>query len=604
MENPVKQIIEKYGSDPNRLMDILIDIQELFGCIGTDAVKEIAKATGMSMADVQQTITFYHFLSTEQRGKYTIYLNNSAVAIMYGQKAIRETFEKEVGISFGEVTEDGLIGLFDTACIGMNDQEPAAIINNRVFTRLTPYRVREIVQYMKESKDMDELINESYGDGKNHHPSLKSMVSSNIRRKGMILSDKYVAGSVIRDILPKISPEAVIGEIKHSHIRGRGGAGFPTGLKWEFCRRAKGDKHYVVCNADEGEPGTFKDRVILTEKPELVFEGMAVAGYAIGGDEGILYLRYEYRYMKDYLEGVLQGMREGGLLGKNISGIEGYNFDIRIQYGAGAYVCGEESALLESLEGKRGEPRDKPPFPVEKGYLGQPTIINNVETFATAVRIVENGGEWFTQFGTEDSTGTKILSISGDCMFPGVYEVNWGFNVNDMLDMVGAYNVQAVQVGGPSGTLIGSDEFHRTLGYSDLSTGGSMIIFGMQRNLLRDVVLNFMEFFIDESCGSCSTCRSMPEVMKNKLEKILHGNGVKSDLEDLKQWGKVLNASRCGLGQTAGNPIISSLKNFRHLYEELIQKDKEFDMGFDLEASVQRSCKYVNRVPKFHHHEA
>jgi [NiFe] hydrogenase diaphorase moiety large subunit len=604
MENPVKQIIEKYGSDPNRLMDILIDIQELFGCIGTDAVKEIAKATGMSMADVQQTITFYHFLSTEQRGKYTIYLNNSAVAIMYGQKAIRDTFEKEVGISFGEVTEDGLIGLFDTACIGMNDQEPAAIINNRVFTRLTPYRVREIVQYMKESKDMDELINESYGDGKNHHPSLKSMVSSNIRRKGMILSDKYVAGSVIRDILPKISPEAVIGEIKHSHIRGRGGAGFPTGLKWEFCRRAKGDKHYVVCNADEGEPGTFKDRVILTEKPELVFEGMAVAGYAIGGDEGILYLRYEYRYMKDYLEGVLQGMREGGLLGKNISGIEGYNFDIRIQYGAGAYVCGEESALLESLEGKRGEPRDKPPFPVEKGYLGQPTIINNVETFATAVRIVENGGEWFTQFGTEDSTGTKILSISGDCMFPGVYEVNWGFNVNDMLDMVGAYNVQAVQVGGPSGTLIGPDEFHRTLGYSDLSTGGSMIIFGMQRNLLRDVVLNFMEFFIDESCGSCSTCRNMPEVMKNKLEKILHGNGIKSDLEDLKQWGKVLNASRCGLGQTAGNPIISSLKNFRHLYEELIQKDKEFDMGFDLEASVQRSCKYVNRVPKFHHHEA
>lgn len=604
MENPVKQIIEKYGSDPNRLMDILIDIQELYGCIGTEAVKEIAKATGMSMADVQQTITFYHFLSTEQRGKYTIYLNNSAVAIMYGQKAIRETFEKEVGISFGEVTDDGLIGLFDTACIGMNDQEPAAIINNRVFTRLTPYRVREIVQYMKEGRDMEELINESYGDGKNHHPSLKSMVSSNIRRKGMILSDKYVAGTVIRDILPKISPEAVIGEIKHSHIRGRGGAGFPTGLKWEFCRRAKGDKHYVVCNADEGEPGTFKDRVILTEKPELVFEGMAVAGYAIGGDEGILYLRYEYRYMKDYLEGVLQGMRDGGILGKNISGIEGYNFDIRIQYGAGAYVCGEESALLESLEGKRGEPRDKPPFPVEKGYLGQPTIINNVETFATAVRIVENGGEWFTQFGTEDSTGTKILSISGDCMFPGVYEVNWGFNVNDMLDMVGAYNVQAVQVGGPSGTLIGADEFHRTLGYSDLSTGGSMIIFGMQRNLLRDVVLNFMEFFIDESCGSCSTCRSMPEVMKNKLEKILHGNGVKSDLEDLKQWGKVLNASRCGLGQTAGNPIISSLKNFRHLYEELIQKDKEFDMGFDLEASVQRSCKYVNRVPKFHHHEA
>lgn len=603
MEKSVKQIIEKYSCNPNRLMDILIDIQELFGFIGKNAVNEIATALKMSQVDVEQTITFYHFLSTEPRGKYSIYLNDSAVAVMFGQKAIKDTFEKEVGIKFGQVTDDGLIGLFNTACIGMNDQEPAAIINNRVFTRLTPYRVREIVRYMREGKDMDELINESFGDGKNHLPSLKSMVSSNIRRKGMILSDKYVYGSVTKNILPGISPEAVIAEIKHSHIRGRGGAGFPTGLKWEFCRRAKGDKHYVICNADEGEPGTFKDRVILTEKPELVFEGMAVAGYAIGGDEGILYLRYEYRYMKEYLEDVLDTMRKNNLLGENIGGIDGFSFDIRIQYGAGAYVCGEESALLESLEGKRGEPRDKPPFPVEKGYLNQPTIINNVETFATAVRIVENGGEWFTQFGTEDSTGTKILSISGDCMFPGVYEVNWGFNVEDMLDMVGAYNVQAVQVGGPSGTLIGPDEFHRTLGYSDLSTGGSMIIFNKERKLLRDVVLNFMEFFIDESCGSCSTCRNMPEVMKNKLVKILNGYGVKSDLADLSEWGKVLLASRCGLGQTAGNPIISSLKNFRHLYEELIQKDKEFDQGFDLEASVQKSCKYVNRIPKFHHHE-
>ncbi len=602
MEQIVLSIIRKYGSDANRLMDMLIDLQEQFGYISRQAVALLAHNLGLSQVDVEQTITFYHFLSTKPRGKYAIYLNNSAVAYMFGRQAIKEAFEKEVGIAFGQVTDDGLIGLFDTACIGMNDQEPAAIINNKVFTRLTPYRVKEIVRHMRQGLSLDELVNESYGDGKNQHPQLKAMVSSNIRRKGMILSDLYSMGKVTKEILPGMSPEAVIAEIKHSHIRGRGGAGFPTGFKWEFCRRAKGAKHYVVCNADEGEPGTFKDRVILTEKPELVFEGMAIAGYAIGGDEGILYLRYEYRYMKNYLESVLQHMRDEKLLGSNIAGIEGFNFDIRIQFGAGAYVCGEESALLESLEGKRGEPRDKPPFPVEKGYLGQPTIINNVETFATAVRIIENGGEWFTQFGTEDSTGTKILSISGDCMFPGVYEVNWGFNVEDMLDMVGAYDVQAVQVGGPSGTLIGPAEFHRTLGYSDLSTGGSMIIFGKQRNLLKDVVLNFMEFFIDESCGSCSTCRNMPQVMRNKLLKILKGKGVTSDLADLQNWGKVLHASRCGLGQTAANPIVSSLKNFRHLYEDLLQKDVEFDQGFDLETSVQGSCKYVGRIPKFHNH--
>ncbi|MBW7847195.1 MAG: NAD(P)H-dependent oxidoreductase subunit E [Bacteroidales bacterium] len=601
MENAINQIITNYGGRPDRLMDMLIAIQEQFGYISRGAILTLSNELGLSQVDVEQTISFYHFLSTKPRGKYAIYLNNSVVAYMFGRQAIKEAFEKETGITFGQVTPDGLIGLFDTACIGMNDQEPAAIINNKVFTRLTPYRVKEIVQYMRKGLSLDELVNESYGDGKNQHPFLKAMVSSNIRRKGMVLSDQYTMGKVIKEILPKMSPEGVIAEIKHSHIRGRGGAGFPTGFKWEFCRRAKGQKHYVVCNADEGEPGTFKDRVILTEKPELVFEGMAVAGYAIGGDEGILYLRYEYRYMKDYLEWVLQNMREQNLLGENIGGIEGFNFDIRIQFGAGAYVCGEESALLESLEGKRGEPRDKPPFPVEKGYLGQPTIINNVETFATAVRIIENGGEWFTQFGTEDSTGTKILSISGDCMFPGVYEVNWGFNVEDMLNMVGAYDVQAVQVGGPSGTLIAPNEFHRTLGYSDLSTGGSMIIFNKQRNLLKDVVLNFMEFFIDESCGSCSTCRNMPQVLRNKLLKILKGKGVRKDLDDLQAWAKVLQPSRCGLGQTAANPIVSSLKNFRHLYENLLQKDLDFDEGFDLVAAVQDSCNYVGRVPKFHH---
>ncbi|MBS4062811.1 MAG: NAD(P)H-dependent oxidoreductase subunit E [Bacteroidetes bacterium] len=602
MKNIVKQIIENYGTDKNRLMDILIDIQEQFGYISRESIELMAHMLGLSQVDVEQTITFYHFFSLKPRGKYAIYLNDSVVAYMFGRQAIKEAFEKEAGVKFGQVTDDGLIGLFNTACIGMNDQEPAAIINNKVFTKLTPYRVREIIRHMREGKELDELSNESHGDGKNQHPLLKTMVWSNIRRKGMILSDDYVTGKVLNSVLPSMSPEAVIAEIKHSHIRGRGGAGFPTGFKWEFCRRAKGPKHYVICNADEGEPGTFKDRVILTEKPELVFEGMAIAGYAIGGDEGIVYLRYEYRYMKEYLEDVLQKMRNQHLLGENIGGIEGFNFDIRIQFGAGAYVCGEESALLESLEGKRGEPRDKPPFPVEKGYLNLPTIINNVETFATAVRIIENGGEWFTQFGTEDSTGTKILSISGDCMFPGVYEVNWGFNVEDMLNMVGAYDVQAVQVGGPSGTLIGPDEFYRTLGYSDLSTGGSMIIFGKQRNLLKDVVLNFMEFFIDESCGSCSTCRNMPQVMRNKLVKIINGNGVKSDLTDLKEWSKILIASRCGLGQTAGNPIVSSLKNFRHLYEELLQKDVEFDQGFNLEASVQDSCKFVGRVPNFNHH--
>jgi len=232
-------------------------------------------------------------------------------------------------------------------------------------------------------------------------------------------------------------------------------------------------------------------------------------------------LRHEYTYLKKYLENLLQGARDRNLLGKNIGGIEGFDFDIRLQFGAGAYVCGEESALIESAEGKRGEPRDRPPFPVEKGYLDMPTVVNNVETLCSAVKVLLNGGEWYTKFGTKDSSGTKLLCISGDCQYPGVYEVEWGFSVRDILEMVGTdeKNIQAVQVGGPSGSLIGPDEFDRNLCFADLATGGSLIIIDNSRDLLTDIVLNFTEFFIEESCGSCSTCRNIPNLMKMKLEK-------------------------------------------------------------------------------------
>ena len=426
-------------------------------------------------------------------------------------------------------------------------------------------------------------------------------MNSNILRIGPLLAKDYTPFGFLQENLSEIKAESIIEELKKSQLRGRGGAGFPTGLKWEFCRKSTGKDRYIICNADEGEPGTFKDRNILTEMPELVFEGMVIAGYTVGAKSGILYLRYEYKYLKKYLNDLLERMREGNLLGSNIAGINGFNFDIRIQFGAGAYVCGEESALIESMLGKRGEPRDKPPFPVEQGYLDQPTVVNNVETFATVVKILTKGSEWYMNLGTSDSTGTKVLSISGDCLLPGIYEVEWGFNIQDMLDMVGAQNTQAVQVGGPSGNLIGPADFNRTISYTDLSTGGSMIIFNQQRDLLREIVRNFMEFFIDESCGSCSTCRIMPVIMLEKLEKILAGKGVKQDVKDLEDWGTVLKASRCGLGQTAGNPILCSIRNFPHLYEKYLRSENTFKSGFNLEQAIQESCKVVGREPVIEH---
>ena len=482
----------------------------------------------------------------------------------------------------------------------MCDQEPAAIINGKMFTRLTPYRVKEIVRELKNGKNINELIYEGDGGGRNALPEIHSMVCNNIRRRGALLTHDYEPYEITKKLLPESTPEDIIGIVEASKIRGRGGAGFPTGMKWKFGRKAKGEHHVVICNADEGEPGTFKDRIILTEFPEYVFEGMVIAGYSIGADIGLLYLRYEYKYLLNYLNSVLDNMRKNNVLGNNISGIEGFDFDIRIQLGAGAYICGEESALIESLEGKRGEPRDKPPFPVEKGYLNYPTVVNNVETLATIPKILQKGSDWFINMGDDASSGTKILSISGGCNFPGIYEVQWGTSIKDVLDMCGAYDVQAIQVGGPSGSLIGEKDFHRTLSYTDLPTGGSMIIFGNKRNILTDVVLNFMEFFIEESCGSCSTCRNMPVVMTERLKKILDGHGVASDVEDLLAWSEVLKISRCGLGQTASNPITTSINNFRHLYDNLIQKDVAYDTGFNLEESVKASCAAVGRQPILH----
>ena len=586
MNETIDAIIKKYSADKTRLMDILIDTQDAFGFIHESAADQISNALDISRVDLEQTVSFYHFLSTTSRGKYTVYLNECVVAHMAGRKEVVKAFEKEAGCKMGQVTGDGLIGLFDTSCIGMSDQEPSAIINGVVFTRLTRFRVKEIVKNIRAGVKVEDMFQASYGDGNNSHELIKAVVNNHIMKKGPVLSLDYTAGDAIKKII-KLTPEDVIEEVKLSNIRGRGGAGFPTGLKWDFCRQSHGERRYIFCNADEGEPGTFKDRVIMTERPRLLFEGMAVAAYAVGASEGILYLRYEYKYLHKYLESILEEMRHKQLLGKNIGGKKGFDFDIRIQLGAGAYVCGEESALIESAEGKRGEPRDRPPFPVEKGYLGQPTIVNNVETLCSVVKVILNGGDWYKSFGTNDSTGTKLISVSGDCRYPGVYEVEWGFAIDDILEMIGAEQVQAVQVGGPSGTCIGPNDFDRILGYEDLVTGGSMLIINNKRDILKDIVLNFTNFFIEESCGSCTPCRTLPILMKEKLMKIIEGKGVMQDLMDIERWSRIMKTNRCGLGHTALNPILSTLKNFRYLYLDKIQKEVEFDTGFRLEEAMK-----------------
>lgn len=355
----------------------------------------------------------------------------------------------------------------------------------------------------------------------------------------------------------------VIAEIRDSGLKGRGGAGFATGIKWNLAAAARGERKYIICNADEGEPGTFKDRVILSEWPDIVFEGMTIAGYAIGAAEGILYLRGEYTYLRKQLERCLAKRRDAKLLGTAVCGRQGFDFDIRIRMGCGAYVCGEETALIESLEGYRGEARNRPPFPVNTGFNGMPTVVNNVETLAFAAAILAKGAAWFKTLGTGKTTGPKMLSISGDVARPGVYEFPMGVTVADVLKVAGGENAKAVAVGGASGYCLPASEFNRVIGYEDLATGGSIIVFGPGRDMLA-AAENFLEFFTDESCGQCTPCRYGNPRLLEGVRLLRQGRCSTAYLKDLCALGETMRmASKCGLGQSSPNVFLSVVKNFR-----------------------------------------
>ena len=387
-----------------------------------------------------------------------------------------------------------------------------------------------------------------------------------IQNKSMIFDRETLENENSNDFIKKalaMSPSDLLMEVRESGLKGRGGAGFPTGTKWMLASAARADKKFVVCNADEGEPGTFKDRILLDEFFDLVFDGMIICGYAIGATKGYIYLRGEYRYLLNKLNNELEEYRKNNKLGKNLFN-KNFEFDIEIRLGSGAYVCGEESALIESLEGHRGEARNRPPFPVNTGYMGYPTVVNNVETLATIPIIIGRGSTWFNSFGTMQSKGTKLISVSGDCEKPGVYEVPFGITLNTLLDMVSAKNTKAVQVGGASGHCVPKSQFDRAISFEDLSTGGSIMVFNESRNMIH-ILKNFMEFFVEESCGQCTPCRIGNVKLLEGVEKLQAGDCSLSYLKDLIELGKSMQlASKCGLGQSSPNPFISIMTNFEN----------------------------------------
>ncbi|MBN2375533.1 MAG: NAD(P)H-dependent oxidoreductase subunit E [Sedimentisphaerales bacterium] len=594
LEATVKSICQECGNDRGRMMDIVRAVQQQFACVPGEAMDIIAREVKTHRVEVAGVVSFYAFLSSRQKGKVIIRVCNDIIDMMNGADRVIAAFSEELGIAVGETTADGKITLETTPCIGMCDQAPAAMINDVIITYLSSDQAREIASKLKKDIEPQKLV-QKLGDGNNAHELVQTVVHNNIRKKGPVVFAELPQGMALKRAVA-MHPAEVIRDVKTARLRGRGGAGFPTGMKWEFTRGANGPERFVICNADEGEPGTFKDRVILTEYPDMLFEGMAIAGYAIGAETGILYLRAEYAYLRAFMEDVLQKRRDKNLLGNNICGKDGFNFDIRIQMGAGAYICGEETALISSCEGLRGDPKNRPPFPAQKGYKASPTTVNNVETFCCVARILDKGPGWFAEMGSTGSSGTKLLSISGDCKRPGVYEVPFGIKLREVLEMVGAKDAIAVQMGGPSGQMVGPTDYDRTICYDDLATGGSVMVFGPGRDVL-EVADKFMDFFVEESCGYCTPCRVGNVLLQQGLQKVMVGKAEAADLDYLQELGETIKTtSRCGLGQTSANPVLSTLKNFRSVYESKLQTSTDgMKLSFDIKAAVSQAAGLAER---------
>jgi [NiFe] hydrogenase diaphorase moiety large subunit len=581
IEHFIGDLLTNTGDSPNQLLQHLCKIQSHYSHIPEEALQLLTDRLHIPPVQIISVVYFYSFLHMKARGEFDIRFSDNITDRMLGNLPLLESLCKKLGVKPGVPRADGRVTVALTSCTGICDQGPALLVNGMVISRLNEERIHKIVGLIEAAIPIT------------NWPKSFFVVEDNIQRQDMLLSQGIIGGSAIGSLVVK-GGDAMLDWLDSSGLRGRGGAGFKTATKWRMCRDASADEHYVVCNADEGEPGTFKDRILLNSYAKCVFEGMTLCAGIIGARKGFLYLRGEYLYMRKTLEKELQKRRDTNCLGKNILGKQGFDFDIEIHMGAGAYICGEESALIESLEGKRGIPRNRPPFPVTCGYKNQPTVVNNVETFVAAARIAVLGADWFRSMGTEDSTGTKLLSVSGDCERPGIYEYPYGVTIRQVLEDCGAKDTQAVQISGAAGSTIPPQEFYRQIAFEDVPTGGSFMIFNQKRDLL-EMVDNFARFFAHESCGFCTPCRIGGTLMKNLVNKVIVGHATSYDIAEMENIGLVMQkTAHCGLGSTAPNSVLDTLHKFPGIYSKRLL-NRSYEPAFDLDAALDVSRHITGR---------
>jgi NADH-quinone oxidoreductase subunit F len=549
---PLRDELQHYAlMGRSGLLPALHAAQKIYGWLPEEVAAEVARSQEVPLADVHGVIEFYSMFYNKPVGKRIIRICTDQACALKGGDAVLDHLCKHYDIQPGQTTPDGIRTIEPAPCLGLCDHAPAALVNDEAETDIS----QDLHHY-----DMGIPASHVYGNPRlltqncgNGHPTL-------LKDYGEYSAFKKVIG---------MTPEAVVAEVKASGLAGRGGAAFPTGIKWEGALNASGDQKYVVCNADESEPGTFKDRVLLLGDPHRVIEGMLIAGYAIGASRGYIYLRGEYPYILPALESALIEARQAAFLGDNIQG-SGFSFDIEVRLGAGAYICGEETALFESIEGNRGFPRVKPPFPTTNGLFNQPTVINNVETLCNVPLIIEKGAEGYRQIGTEKSPGPKLFCLSGDVAKPGVYEIPFGITLRELLEMAGGMagdkKLKAVLFGGAAGAFATPDQLEVKLTFEDLRNAGLplgsgvVMVFDETRDL-RDALKRLGYFFAHESCGKCYPCQMGTQRQKEILDRLAEGKSLAGDVERLQDVGWTMtDASLCGLGQTAAGAVLSALK--------------------------------------------
>ena len=588
MTEVAEAVLARWGHAPHALVQVLRETQALTHWLPHGLLAHIAQALGLTTAHVQGVASFYRFFYLQPVGATRVLFSDNITDRMLGSEALLDRLCQRLGVRVGQVDPLGRFSVDRCSCTGLCDQGPALLINHhQVVTRLDAARIDHLADLLLQQVPIEGW------------PAAWFEVHDQVRRADVLLQGLPTAMPSLAEVLAR-DPLALLAEVEASGLRGRGGAGFPTARKWRFCAEAPtpDDRRCVVCNADEGEPGTFKDRVLLTRHADELFDGMTIAARAIGAQTGLLYLRGEYRFLWAPLQAALARRRADGSLGPSTGGVAGFDFDIHIHLGAGAYVCGEESALIESLEGKRGVPRIRPPFPVQRGYLGQPTVVNNVETLVAVAHIARRGGAWWAGIGTPASSGTKIHSVSGDCARPGLYEYPLGTPVAQILADCGAHHPQAVQVGGPSGTCVPASGFDRAIAFEDLPSAGAFMVFDQSRDLF-EVARHFAHFFAHESCGLCTPCRVGTELVARRLDKLARargaGCGSTFDIERLHELDDLLHSgTHCGLGVSACNPLRDTLAHFGQGYAQR-SGATQFQPELDLDAALSAARRVTDR---------